>query len=541
MFNELSLKSRLWLLGLISALGVAVLAISSIWHVYHSEEVLRSFVDEKIALSRSATASYAYGLQMGQALRNIMLDPSNKKAYDNFVDASKAFSEENDKLAPLISSGSGGNEIVSRLKSNIGQWQPIQNQIIELIKTGKGTEALSLLVSKETPAWRAVREDLLGLVKSSEADASKSRLELFNSFDSSRNLSILIGLVSFLMVTAITLFVARRIFQQIGGEPAYAASALQRIAVGDLRQQVILRSGDNSSIIAAMSNMQSQIRQLIGGTVSSVDSVVHESEGILDDAARLSKSAEEQSSATSAIAAAVEQLTVSIGVMSENANEAGQLASRSEKQAHDSLGVVSATTNTIQKVVDGMAEASVKMEELAQKVNSINDIVHSIQEIADQTNLLALNAAIEAARAGEQGRGFAVVADEVRKLAELTKKSTQEISQIVEGTSQTSDAAVNALLRVKVLASDGATQTEDVHKAVTLMDQSSLEVNKAIEHIISALREQTSASTEIAQRVELIAQGIEQTHIASTESSRRAGVLVDLSHVLKQGVHHFTV
>jgi methyl-accepting chemotaxis protein len=541
MLNELSLKSRLWLLGLISALGIAILAISSIWHVYHSEEVLHSFIDEKIALSRSATASYAYGLQMGQALRNFMLDPSNKKAYDNFVVASKAFSEENDKLAPLISNGSGGNEIVSRLKSNIDQWLPFQNQIIELIKTGKGTEALSLLVSKETPAWRAVREDLLELVKSSEVDASKSRLELFNSFDSSRNLSILLGFMSFLMVSAITVFVARGIFKQVGGEPAYAASTLQRIANGDLTQQVVVRPGDNSSIIVAMSNMQSQIHQLIGGTVSSAESVVYESEGILDDAARLSKSAEEQSSATSAIAAAVEELTVSIGVMSENANEAGELATRSEKQAHDGLGVVSATTNTIQKVVDGMAEASVKMEDLAQKVSSINDIVHSIQEIADQTNLLALNAAIEAARAGEQGRGFAVVADEVRKLAELTKKSTQEISQIVEGTSQTSDAAVDSLLRVKVLALDGATQTKDVHKAMMLMDKSSLEVNKAIEYIISALREQTSASTEIAQRVELIAQGIEQTHVASSESSRRAGVLVDLSHALKKSVHHFTI
>ena len=113
------------------------------------------------------------------------------------------------------------------------------------------------------------------------------------------------------------------------------------------------------------------------------------------------------------------------------------------------MDVVSATTDTIQKVADGMAEATVTMEELSQKVNSITSIVQAIREIADQTNLLALNAAIEAARAGEQGRGFAVVADEVRKLAELTTKSTQEISNIVGGIRQTSDAAVDALSQVK--------------------------------------------------------------------------------------------
>ena len=255
------------------------------------------------------------------------------------------------------------------------------------------------------------------------------------------------------------MFVARGIFKQVGGEPAYAAATLQRIANGDLSQKVIVRHGDKSSIIAAMNDMQSQMQQLIGGTVSSAESVVHESEGMQNDAAQLSASAQEQSAAASAIAAAVEQLTVSIGVMSENANEAGSLSSRSEKQAKDGLSVVSTTTDTIQKVADGMAQATTTMAELATKVNSITNIVQAIREIADQTNLLALNAAIEAARAGEHGRGFAVVADEVRKLAELTTKSTQEISSIVEGVRQTTGAAVDSLSRVKAMAQDGATQT----------------------------------------------------------------------------------
>lgn len=541
MLDQLSLKTRLWLLGVVSAAGVAVLVLSATWYAYHTKEILLGFVDEKIALNRSATSSYANGLQMGQALRNILLDPANQKAYDNFDAANGNFGKEIDNLASLISRTSGGSEIASRLKTNIGIWQPLQKQIIELVKADKGTEAMSLLIAKETPAWRAVREDLLGVVKSSEAEAAQDRIKLINGFDNSRTLAIVLGLVSFMLVAAITIFVASGIFKQVGGEPAYAAATLQRIAKGDLTQQVIVQPGDKSSVIAAMSDMQSQMHQLIGGTVSSAESVVRESEGMQNDASRLSVSAQEQSSAVSAIAAAVEQLTVSIGVMSDNANEAGSLSSRSATQATDGLSVVTTTTETIRKVSDGMADATATMEELAQKVNSITSIVQAIREIADQTNLLALNAAIEAARAGEQGRGFAVVADEVRKLAELTTQSTQKISSIVEGVRQTTGDAVGALSRVKELASDSATQTGKVHQAVMLMDKSSIEVGKAVESIVNALREQASASTDISQRVEKIAQGIEQTHAASAESTRRSGVLVDLSHALKESVRYFRV
>jgi len=541
MLSKLSLKARLWLLGLVSVLGITVLTLSSVWHVYHSKEILLDFVDEKIALNRTATTVYANGLQMGQALRNILLEPTNKKAYDNFAAASDVFKGEVDKIIPLLSKGTAGNEIASRLKDNINQWQPLQQQVIDLVKAGNGAEAQALLVAKETPAWRAIRTDLLDLVKRSEKEAAQDRTKLLDSADSSRTLTIALGLMSLLLVTAITVFVARRIFQQVGGEPDYAASTLQRIAAGDLTHQVVVRPGDNSSIVAAMSSMQSQIRQVIVGTVSSAESMVKESEAMRADAAHLSQSAEEQSSATSAIAAAVEQFTVSISVMSENANDAGRLSSQSEKQANESLVVVSAATDTINKVADGMTNASVTMEELSNKVTNIKGIVQTIREIADQTNLLALNAAIEAARAGEQGRGFAVVADEVRKLAERTTTSTQEISNIVGGVRQTTDAALETMSRAKGLALEGAIQTERVRNAVMVMNESSLNVRKAIESIADALREQTAASTDIAQRVEMIAQGIEQTHAASAESSRRSGALVDLSHALKGTVHRFNV
>ena len=535
MLNELSLKSRLWILGIVSALGVAILATSSIWHSRNSRQIVGEF-EVAVSVNRLSITIYANGLQMGQALRNILLDPANQKAYENFSAANEKFREEQKRLTELLPQNEAKD-----LGDKIGKWQPLQRDVIEQVKGGNLSEAQMILVKQETPAWRSVRDVLLEMMKKTEADAALERGNLLAGLAMAQTQALVMSIVSFILVAGIIVLVARGVFRQVGGEPAYAETAMQRMANGDLTERLQVKAGDRGSIVATLQSMQESMRQLISGTVGSAAAVVKESEAMRKDAQELSLIANEQSTATAAIAAAVEELTVSINVMSDSANAAKDLSANSERKAHDCLTVVSTATEKINQVSAVMSNASGTMDDLSHKVTSINGIVQTIREIADQTNLLALNAAIEAARAGEQGRGFAVVADEVRKLAERTTASTQEISGIVGGVRETTDSAIAAMEQARSIAIDGAAQTEAVRVVVIELDQSSGEVSVAIDAIANGLREQSAASTDISQRVEMIAQGVENTNNSSSESNRRAAGMVDLSRSLESSVSRFRV
>jgi methyl-accepting chemotaxis protein len=537
--NTKTLRARLWLLGIASVLGVALLAATTLWYAQRSKDQLQEFVERFITVNSLATKSYANGLQTGQALRNILLDPGNQRGHDNYANAVESFGEQAAALIERMRRHPVSTPRADELEVKIRAWRPKQDRVIELVKAQRVSEAMAYLNAEETPAWREVRAILMVVVANSEERAAARNADLIASLEASERMSMIISLLALLLVALATFFIGRGVLRQVGGEPTDAALALRRIAGGDLTQTLSLAHGDRDSILAAAVEMQAQLGDLIGAIHQDAQAVLSASEKLQHNAGIVSAAAQEQSDATSAIAAATEELTVSIGAMSDHAGEALNLSQNTESQVRQGLEGISLTTSTINKVAHSMAESTVTMEELSKKVININGIARTIHEIADQTNLLALNAAIEAARAGEQGRGFAVVADEVRNLAARTASSTVEISEMLSDIQNSSQMALNTLSQTQALVQDSAASTQQVQSAVSGLDESAAELRSAINSIQLGLHEQSMAGTDIAQRVEMIAQGIANTNQAAASSSSYARELLGLSQTLRTQVSRF--
>ena len=241
------------------------------------------------------------------------------------------------------------------------------------------------------------------------------------------------------------------------------------------------------------------------------------------------------------MAAAVEEMTVSIGQVSENAHEARALSRRSGELSEQGAGVIQNAAAEMSQISDSVKESSQIIAALEQQSGEISAIVNVIKEIADQTNLLALNAAIEAARAGEQGRGFAVVADEVRKLAERTSKSTQEIAGMIEKIQGGTHSAFASMEGGVARVSNGVTLANEAAGSITQIKTEAARVVQVVGDISNSLKEQSVASNDIAKNVEKIAQMSEENSAAVQETAKAAQHLEQLATSMQNTIGRFKV
>jgi len=261
--------------------------------------------------------------------------------------------------------------------------------------------------------------------------------------------------------------------------------------------------------------------------------VLNKSAGDLSASASSSaRTSENQSEAATSMAAAVEQMSVSIDHVEGNARDAYAVTQSSANRSDEGGRIIHEAAAEMVRIADSVKATAATIRELEEFSTQIISIAGVIKDIAEQTNLLALNAAIEAARAGEQGRGFAVVADEVRKLAERTASSTTQINgmiiRIQEGTQRAAQEMEAGVVRV----SDGVLLAQQAGESMTGIRQGAEQTSQTVNEISSALKEQVAAAREISQRVEQIAQGSELNSVSAAQTAASAQQMESLAQHL---------
>nr|WP_321381056.1 methyl-accepting chemotaxis protein [uncultured Vibrio sp.] len=341
-------------------------------------------------------------------------------------------------------------------------------------------------------------------------------------------------------ILASLIIAIRKMLNVLGGEPHDVRQAVQAVSQGNI-QTSFDTIAPKDSIYDAVQSMSQSLATMVTNLDSSMLALRSELSAVESRSGTIADLTLSQQESTAMIATAMTEMASSSNQVATSANDTARNTDEADKQSQQTQSLICSTVDNIQGLANQLNTASLAVANLDQDVNNIVKVLDVIGDIAEQTNLLALNAAIEAARAGEQGRGFAVVADEVRKLAGRTQDSTKEIQNMISNLQQGSRHAIQTMEICAETSQSTVTQSRSASEALQQIVTALEAITTMSQQIATAAAEQTHVSDDISQRINLIEESGYQLNSVVTESQSSTQSLASLANDLEGWVNKFSV
>ncbi|HEY0846480.1 MAG TPA: methyl-accepting chemotaxis protein [Noviherbaspirillum sp.] len=462
-----------------------------------------------------------------RSLRNLLLltdEAEWKKELERIPEATRKINESIRVLEQQIRTEKG-KVLLKKLDDTHRAYDAARDTVIKLAGEGRKDEATAMLFTEIRPLQRAMFAAIEEMIVF-QADLMKaSGAEARSAVETGIMLLLAMGILATLLGGVAGWLITRSLTKQLGGEPGYAMTVMNRISQGDLTASIRTKEGDHASLLAAIKQMQDSLARIVADVRTGTDTIATASNQIAAGNMDLSARTEQQAGSLEETASSMEELTSTVRQNADNARQANQLAVSASEVAMKGGTVVT-------QVVDTMSAIN-------ESSRKIVDIIAVIDGIAFQTNILALNAAVEAARAGEQGRGFAVVAAEVRNLAQRSAGAAKEIkaligdsvekvesgTRLVDEAGSTMQAVVDSIRRVTDIMGEITAASAEQTAGIEQINQAVAQMDQVTQQNASLVEEAAAASQALQNQAAHLAQAVSVFRISGAEAQAAVPVI----------------
>jgi methyl-accepting chemotaxis protein len=479
-------------------------------------------------------------IRLGNSSLRLAQDaPTLALANKRITDGRQALGDDVRKLKPLLIT-ERGQAAYATLEAHMTAYLEVHSRYLQAVEQKRDDliNSMTTATGEQTVAAEALAKDILEIARLADLKSAESDAKADATYEQTRNVTIAAILVALAATVALAMLFTRSLVAPI----AKALDVAEQIAGNDLSKPIDVSGKDEPGrLLSALAVMQQNLRRTLselGDSSNQLASTSEEMTAVTEDSLR---GVQRQNDEINQAATAINQMSAAVEEVARNAAMASTAARDSSQSAENGRQRVGETVSVINELHEAVGATSVEIDGLAKQVQGISGVLDVIRGIAEQTNLLALNAAIEAARAGEAGRGFAVVADEVRALAHRTQQSTAEIEKMVDSIQGGASKAVTAMGHSSERARASLDVAEAAGRALSEITEAIGLINERNVSIATATEEQAQVAREVDRNLTSIRDLSIQTSAGANQTSAASGELSQLAVALNHVVLRFKV